>query len=79
MAGSKYTLYLGHKFMDITVGEIRRFFEIILRISIETQKMGGYIYYFVQGPMIFLGHGNSFKIRGCDDWEKYSITLVIFK
>ena len=42
MAGRNSALYLGHQWMNITVGEILEFFGIIMRILIEPRNMGGY-------------------------------------
>ena len=47
MAGRNSTLYLWHKLMNITVGEIIGLFVIILRTLIEPQKVGGYTSYFL--------------------------------
>ena len=35
------TLFIGHKWKNITVAEMIRFFGIMLRISMEPRKMGG--------------------------------------
>ena len=73
------TLYIGHKPMNITVGEIIRLFGIMLRISIESWNMGGYLYYFVEDPMINLGHGYSVQPRGYNAWREDVMTIIRFK
>ena len=50
-------LYLGHKWMNITVGEIIRLCGIMLWITFEPQKMGRYLSYFMEDAIIHLGHG----------------------
>ena len=60
------TLYLGHKWTNITVGEIIRLFGIMLRISIETWEMGGYLSNFVEDPIIHLGCGYGVQLWGYD-------------
>ena len=57
MRGAMTSLFLGHKWKNITVGEMVRFFGILLRISMEPQKMGGYESYFRDAPQIHLGVG----------------------
>ena len=52
MAVRNSTLYLGHKCMNITAVEIIVLFGIMLRVSIDTQKMGGYPSDFVEDTMI---------------------------
>ena len=79
MAGRNSALYLGEKLMNINVGEIILFFGIMLQISIESRKMGGYISYFVEDTLIQLGHGYSVQLRGCGAWGKYVMTLIRFK
>ena len=51
----------------------------MLQVLIKPLDMGGYPSYFVEDPMIHLGHGYSVKIRGCDAWGKDIITLIRFK
>ena len=41
--------------------------------------MGVYPSYFVEDPMIHLGHGYYVQLRGYDDWSKDIMTLIIFK
>ena len=48
-------LYLGHKWRNIIVGEMVCFFGIMLRISMEPRKMGGYVSYFENNPIIRIG------------------------
>ena len=79
MSGRNSRLYLGYKWTNITVGEIIRLFKIILRISIDPHNMGGYPYYFVEDPMIHLGHVYSVQLRVYDAWGKYVMTLTILK
>ena len=57
MAVRNSTLYLVHKWMNITVGQIRILFVTVLWISVEPRNMGGHLSYFVEDPMIHLGHG----------------------
>ena len=51
----------------------------MLRISIDHWKMGGYLSYFVEDPMIHLCHRYSVQLRGYDAWKKYIMTLIRFK
>ena len=51
------TLYLVHKWMNITVGQIRRLFVTVMWISVEPRNMGGHPSYFVEDPMIGLVDG----------------------
>jgi hypothetical protein len=55
MMNRRSSLYLGHKWKNITVGEIIQFFGIMLIISMETRKMGGYVSYFEDSPVISMG------------------------
>ena len=79
MAGINSTLYLGNKYTKITVGEIIRFFGIVLWISIEPQNMGGCLFCFVEDPIIHLCHGYYVQIRGHDVWGKYVMSLIRLK
>ena len=79
MAGSKYALYLGHIWMNITVGKIIRFFGIVMQISIEPRNMGGYPSYFVEDSMVHLGHVYYVQLRGYDAWSKDIMTLILLK
>ena len=65
--------------MNITVGEIIIFFVIMLRISIEPQKMVGYPSYFVEDTMIHLGCLYYVQLTGYDAWGRYVVTLIRFK
>ena len=38
----------------------------MLRIQIDPRNMGGYPPYFLEDPMIHLGHGYSVQMRGYD-------------
>ena len=73
------TLYLGHKWKNITVAEMIRFFGIMLRISLEPRKMGGYLSYFTENPTVHIGDGYSIELRGFDPWAKEIMSLVRFK
>jgi hypothetical protein len=73
------TLYLGHKWKNITVPEMVRFFGIMLRISLEPRKMGGYSLYFTDSPTVHIGDGYSIELRGFDPWAKEIMSLVRFK
>ena len=42
MAERNSTLFLGHVWKNISVGEMIRFFGIMLQISLDPRKMGGY-------------------------------------
>ena len=54
MAARNSTLFLGHKWTNITVGEMIRFFDVLLRISLEPRKMAGYESYFVESKQFIL-------------------------
>ena len=53
------TMYIGHKWTNITPNEMIRFFGILLKISCESRKMGGYASYFTENPMVRVGDGYS--------------------
>ena len=57
MKSRNLTLYLGHEWKNIETGEMIRFFGIMLRISLEPRKMGGYTSYFLEDPVVMLGSG----------------------
>ena len=46
MTRNNTRLYLGHKWENISVGDMVRFYGIMLRISMSPRKMGGYASYF---------------------------------
>ena len=79
MAKRNSTLFLGHKWTNITVGEMIRFFGILLWISLEPRKMAGYESYFVKSKMVHLGHGYGLELRGYNAWAKEIMSLVRFK
>ena len=47
--------YFGHKWSNISTGEMVQFFEILLKISSEPRKMKGYISYFVEDIAVSIG------------------------
>ena len=71
--------YLGHEWKNITTAEMIRFFGILLRISLEPRKMGGYITYFSEEPVIAMGSTYRCKLRGYEPWAKRIMSLVRFK
>ena len=73
-----YILYLGYAWENITVGEMIRFFGIILRISMEPRNMGGYTSYFEEDPVVILGSGYFCKLREYQSWAKDGVPLVRF-
>ena len=73
------SLFLGHKWENIRVGEMVRFFGIMLRISMEPRKMGGYASYFQDPPVIRLGVSYSVRLTGFDPWAREIMTLLRFK
>ena len=73
------SMFLGHKWANITTGEMVRFFGIILRISMEPRKMGGYTSYFQENPVVSLANGYSVQLRGFDAWAKDIMPLIRFK
>ena len=79
MKVSNSTLYLGGKLMNITIGEILGFFGIMMRISTEPRKMGGYPSYFVEDPIICFGCEYSVQCRLYYYWGKYVMNIIIFK
>ena len=64
---------------NITTAEMIRFFGIMLRISLEPRKMGGYVSYFTDNPTVVCGDGYSIQLRGYDPWARDVMTLVRFK
>ena len=80
MRSRNTSLFLGHKWENITIGEIVRFFGILLRISMEPRKMGGYKLYFQDALQIHLGvGGNNVCLTGFEPWARNIMTLVRFK
>ena len=55
------------------------FFGIMLRISMEPRKMGGYVSYFEDNPIIHMGGNYGVRLRGFDPWAKQIMALVRFK
>ena len=78
MISGNSILYLGHTWRNITVGEMIRFFGIMLHISLEPRKMGGDTSYFVEDPVVILGSGYFCKLRGYQVWAKEVMTLIRF-
>ena len=56
-----------------------RFFGIMLQISLEPGKLGGYESYFVESKSINLGHRYKLELRGYHSWAKEVMPLVRFK
>ena len=79
MRSRNTSIYLGHKWENITVGEMVRFFGILLRISMEPRKMGGYESYFQDPPQIHLGVGYNVRLTGFEPWARNVMPLVRFK
>ena len=63
MAVRNFTLYLGHKWINITVGKIIRLFGIMLMILFEPCKMDGYPPYFMEDTIIQLGCAYYVELR----------------
>ena len=73
------SLFLGHKWDNITVKEMIHFFGIMLRISLEPRKMGGYQSYFTEQLSITASNGYSTSLRGYHAWAKDIMSLLRFK
>ena len=73
------TLFIGHKWENIRAGEMIRFFGIMLRISLEPRKMGGYSTYFADNTTLHLDSNYSVKLRGYNAWAKEIMPLICFK
>ena len=73
------SLFLGHKWNNITVEEMIHFFGIMLRISLEPRKMGGYESYFTEQLSITASNGYSTSLRGYHAWAKDIMSLLRFK
>ena len=73
------SIFLGHKWRNISTGQMIRFFGIMLRISLEPEKMGGYTSYFQDNPVITMGTGYSVQLRGFDPWAKDFMSLIRFE
>ena len=73
------TLYLGHKWKNITCAEMIRFLGIMLRISLEPRKMGGYASYFQDSPVVAMGGMYSVELRGYQPWARDVMPLIRFK
>ena len=72
-------LFIGHKWSNISVQEMIHFFGIMLRISLEPRKMGGYDSYFIEDHTIVLANGYTVTLTGYSPWAKDIMTLVRFK
>ena len=64
---------------NITVGEMIRFFGIMLRISMDPRKMGGYTSYFQDNPTVYMGGNYGVRLRGFNPWAKQIMALIRFK
>ena len=73
------TLFLVHKWENISVEEMVRFFGILLRISLEPRKMGGYESHFSENNTITLAIGYISILRGYNGWAKEIMSLVRLK
>ena len=73
------TLFLGYKWTNIIVEEMVHFFGILLRISLEPRKMGGYTSYFQESHSITLASGYTCNLQGYQSWAKNIMNLVRFK
>ena len=58
------SLFLVHKWNNITNEEMIHFFSIMLCISLEPRKMGGYESYFTEQQSITAANGYSTSLRG---------------
>ena len=73
------TLFLGHKWSNISVEEMVHFFGILLQISLEPCKMEGDGSYFVENQSLTLASGYTASLRGYNAWAKDIMSLVRFK
>ena len=73
------SVFLGHKWSNVTVEEMIHFFGIMLRISLEPRKMGGYKSYFTEQHSITAANGYSTSLRGYHAWAKDVMSLLRFK
>ena len=71
--------FIGRNWQNIRVEEMIRFFGIMLRISLEPRKMGGYPSYFTDQSSLGIGTNYSVHLRGYKPWAKDVMTLVRFK
>ena len=55
------------------------FFGILLRISMEPRKMGGYVSYFRDPPQVHLGVGYNVRLIGFEPWARNIMPLLRFK
>ena len=72
-------LFIGRKWSNITTGEMVRFFGIMLQISMEPRKMGGYATYFQDNVYMDMGGGYKVKLRGFVCQAKEIMPLDRFK
>ena len=75
----KSTLNIRHKWTNIRVGEMIRFLWIMLRISLEPIKMGGYSTYFVNDTNMQPSSNYSVELCGYHAWTKDVMHMVRFK
>ena len=73
------TLCLGHEWESAQESEIIYFLGIMLRISLEPRKMGGYSSHFVANSNVQIRTAHSVELLGCNAWSKDIMTLVHFK
>ena len=71
--------YIGHEWKNISTAEMIGLFGILLSISLEPRKMGGYIIYFSEEPVITMVGKYRCKLRGYEPWAKRITSLIRFK
>ena len=76
LSSNSTSIFLGHRWKNILTGEMVRFCRILLRISMEPRKMGGYASYFQENPIVNLSSGYSVQLRGFDPWAKDVMPLI---
>ena len=71
--------FAGSAWKNITVEEMLRFHGMVLKMSIDDRKLGGYEAYFTEGMSINLGRNYSVTLTDYPAWAAKVMTLSRFK
>ena len=71
--------FVGRPWQNITVQEMIRFHGVVLKMSIDDRKLGGYEAYFVDNMQINLGRAYSIRLNDFPAWASKIFTLSRFK
>ena len=71
--------YCGFPWKNITTEEMYRFFGVLLKMSIDNRKMGGYKAYFKAKPTVYLTNDYSMTLHSYPAWASKVFTLGRFQ